>query len=229
MTSRRSRATLRPGRLAAIVLCAICLAASHAEEPARSTGPGVSAPALVPARPYWPELTVAQRQALAPLADDWERLDLQTKKKWVEIAKRYPTMQPDEQARTRDRMREWARLTPEQRRVARDSFARMRAMPPEQRAEMLRKYQELPDAKKQALATEGRVAKPLIVPRPMPAAAPVPRRAQIREGTKVSNPAIAAQKSASPVVRPAPPKPAPPASAPTTAPSVPAAAAAPTS
>jgi hypothetical protein len=222
---RSLRLTLRSSLGLTAMVGALAFAASvQAQEAARTTATAATTtttststtPPLKPARPYWPELTPAQRQALAPLSEDWERLDFQTKKKWVEIANRYPKMQPDEQARTRDRMREWALLTPEQRRVARDSYARIRAMPPEQRAEILRKYQELPDEKRQALATEGRAVKPLVVPKPMPAA-PVSRRLQIREGASVRNPAVAAQKSASPVaapVQPTAPKAVPPAAAP---------------
>ena len=166
-------------------------------------------PALRPEHPYWLELPASQRTALAPLVDDWERLDFQTKKKWVEIANRYPRMQPDEQARTQERMREWALLTPDQRRVARDSFARIHALPPEQRADLLRKYDELPPEKKKALANQAQVSKALVVPKPntlLPAAT-VTRRAQIREGVKVRNPALAAAKSASPIIAPAVPKP----------------------
>lgn len=155
-----------------------------------------SAPAFKPARPYWIELTVVQRQALAPLSDDWERLDGQTKKKWVEIANRYPKMKPGVQQHTQQRMREWALLTPEQRRVARDSFARVRAMPPEKRAEMLQKYRALPDEKKHELATQSQATKMLVVPKPH--ATPSSRRVQIREGAKLGNPAIAAQKATAP-------------------------------
>ncbi|MEO8936564.1 MAG: DUF3106 domain-containing protein [Burkholderiaceae bacterium] len=155
-----------------------------------------SAGLLKPARPYWIELTGEQRRALAPLAEDWERLDVQTKKKWIEIGNRYPKMNPDEQSRTQQRLREWALLTPDQRRVARDSFARVRAMNPEQRADMLRKYHALPPEKRQALTKEGRANKVIVVPKP--STVPVPRRVQIREGAKVRNPALAAQKSTNP-------------------------------
>jgi hypothetical protein len=226
---RRLRTMSRPLRCLAVALALVAVEAYGAEPPRAASA---TSPLLVPARPYWPELTVAQRQALAPLTEDWERLDVQTKKKWVEIANRYPKMRPDEQARTSERMREWALLTPEQRRVARDSFARIRAMPPEQRAEILRKYQELPPERKQALTTEGQATKPLVVPKQMAAPAQVPRRTQIREGAKVGNPAVAAQKSASPMAAPphvdqsrppapaSPPSPAaPPAAAPATPPS----------
>ncbi len=201
MRKRRLRVAAFIGLLASALSLASPLRAADA--PSRDSptvrsiaGPAVppasTTPALKPARPYWIELTVAQRQALAPLSDDWERLDGQTKKKWVEISNRYPKMKPDEQQHTQERMREWAMLTPEQRRVARDSFARVRAMPPEQRAEMLRKYRELPDEKKHELATQSQ-AKMLVVPKPQ--ATPSARRVQLSEGAKVKNPALAAQKA----------------------------------
>ncbi len=199
---RRLRVAASIGFLA--VASALALPVHAADTAAKATAPVItsSAPAFKPARPYWLELTVAQRQALAPLSDDWERLDGQTKKKWVEIANRYPKMNPEEQQHTQQRMREWALLTTEQRRVARDSFARVRAMPPEQRAEMLRKYRELPDEKKHELATQSRATKMILVPKPQPT--PPSRRGQIVEGAKVKNPALAAQKAAAPRASTAP-------------------------
>ncbi len=204
---RRLRMSPLPVSLALVLAAGASTTACavRAEEPpssALATQGATAAPtSSKPVRPYWIELTVAQRDALAPLAEDWERLDLQTKKKWVEISNRYPRMNPDEQGRTQQRMREWALLTPEQRRVARDTFARVRSMNPEQRAEMLRKYQELPPEKRQALASEGHAAKVLVVPKRMPA--PVPRRVEVSEGAKMRNPAIAAQKNANPLTAPA--------------------------
>jgi Protein of unknown function (DUF3106) len=199
MTTRRKHG-LRPARWFVAGAAVLGFFIARAEEPKKA--PPVPAPASAvayhPARPYWVELTLAQRDALAPLAEDWERLDIQTKRKWVEIANRYPRMKPEEQAHTRERMREWAQLTPEQRRVARDSYARIRAMPPEERAEMLRKYQELTPEAREKLAHQGLAAKPLVVPRPQTTASPSPQRNQLREGTKDRNPAIAAQKRQNP-------------------------------
>ena len=203
MTSRGARAS-RAGACALLALGAVGVSVGAPLEPARSAATATPSPArLQPARPYWIELTTAQREALAPLSQDWERLDLQTKMKWVEIANRYPRMNPDEQARTQQRMREWALLTPDQRRVARDSFARIRQMNPEQRADLLRKYRELPAEKRQALVTQGQANKAIVVPKPP--TTPVPRRTELNEGAKVRNPAIAAQKAASPLVAPARP------------------------
>ena len=197
MRKRRLRVAASIGLCASalsftLVLPLRAIGAPSAESSASKTS-ATSSVAPRPARPYWIELTIAQRQALAPLTDDWERLDGQTKKKWVEIANRYPKMKPEEQQHTQERMREWALLTPEQCRVARDSFARVRAMPPEQRAEMLRKYQELPEEKKHELASQSQATKILVVPKPQ--ATPSSRRAQLSEGAKLTNPAVAAQKA----------------------------------
>ena len=165
-----------------------------AQERPKANAVSAAPAAAVPktARPYWVELSVAQREALAPLAGEWERLDSQHKKKWVEIAGRYPKMKPEEQQHTQDRMREWATLTPEQRRIARDSFARVQALPPEKRAEMLQKYRELPPEKKEALAAEGQATKALVTNKAT--IRPSTRRSQIREGAKEPNPAMAVQK-----------------------------------
>ncbi len=203
MTAGRKRRLLAVGRVAFAVAATACGLVASGQPSARSTA--TSAAPFQPARPYWPELTIPQRAALAPLVTDWEHLDAQTKKKWVEIANRYPRMKPEEQSHAQERMREWAALTPDQRRVARDSFARIRALPPEARADVLRKYRELPPEKREALTQQSVRNKALIVPRaPVPTpAVTLARRAQIREGARVPNPAIAAAKSASPVVAPA--------------------------
>ena len=202
MRKRRLRVATSIGLLAVAAALALPHHAADAAPPDPAAAKAITpvttstTPAFRPARPYWLELTVTQRQSLAPLSDDWERLDGQTKKKWVEIANRYPKMNPEEQQHAQQRMREWALLTPDQRRVARDSFARVRAMPPEQRAEMLRKYRELPDEKKHELAIQSQATKMILVPKPQPT--PPSRRGQIAEGAKVKNPALAAQKAAAP-------------------------------
>ena len=196
MSAGRKRRLRVAAWIAAMALTlALPVRAAHVllTQPATTRSIPTSTPAFRPARPYWLELTAAQRQALAPLSDDWERLDSQTKKKWLEIAHRYPKMRPEEQQHTQQRMREWALLTPEQRTVARDTFARVRAMPPERRAEMLRKYRELPDTKRHELASEGRATRMLVVPKSHRIHAA--RRVQLSEGAKVKNPALAAQKA----------------------------------
>lgn len=95
-----------------------------------------------PAKPAWTELTVVQRQVLAPLSGEWEALDTVRRKKWVAIADRYPKMKPQEQQRLQERMKAWAALTPEQRRVAREKYQTVKKLPPEKRQDVKQKWQQ---------------------------------------------------------------------------------------
>lgn len=192
---------------ACVFLLSIALSAD-AQGQANSVAPVASTPSMrvpavhvaKPAQPIvasvsgkqdWNELTAAQRQALSPLAGDWGQLDAARRKKWLEIARRYPAMKPDEQQRTQQRMREWILLTPEQRRTARDSYVRAHALPPEKRAELLQKYQQLPEEKKQQLAAEAKAHKSVIRAKPeVTHQGPIPSKAQIREGSKQKVPGL---------------------------------------
>ena len=173
-----------------------------------------------PTRPAWKELTPAQQSVLAPLVNDWETLETPRKHKWLEVAARFPTMKADEQQRSQERMREWVRLTPEQRRVARDSYARVQSLPPEKRAELLERYQQLPDDKKHQLTVEGKTNKTLTPAKPaskLPPPQPVPSKAQIRQGAAApvpGRPATAATPKALASQPDAAPSPAAPPAAP---------------
>lgn len=90
----------------------------------------------------WTDLSVAERQVLAPLEKDWSQFDEVRKRKWQGIARRYPTMTPDEQQRVQSRMRDWAALTPEQRAKAREQYRTMQQIPPEKRETLKQKWQE---------------------------------------------------------------------------------------
>jgi hypothetical protein len=134
----------------------------------------------------WSQLSDPQRQALAPLESDWESIDATGRKKWLTIARNYPKMSPDAQQRAQLQMREWARTTPEQRRVARDSYSRLKALSPAERAELLEKYQALPDEKKQELAAGNRTHKKLVPHQPTPAE--TPKHEQSGSGVKAPGP-----------------------------------------
>ncbi len=165
-------------------------------------------PALAqPAKTFWNELSATQKQALAPLSADWETLERQRKLKWLEVANRYPGMKPEEQQRSQERMREWTRLTPEQRRVARDTYARVQTLPPEKRAELLEKYQNLPEEKKRQLEAESKSTKSLTPVKPpskqLPPQ-PTPNNAQIRQGVALGMPKPPAPSAGAVPVQPAP-------------------------
>jgi len=109
----------------------LCIALSAvAAQPAKQT--------TKPVRPAWSELTAAQQQVLAPLAEDWNNLDATRRKKWVTIANRYPKMKPAEQQRLQKRMKDWAALTPAQREAARKRYTKLT---PEQRREMRKQWE----------------------------------------------------------------------------------------
>jgi hypothetical protein len=127
-------------------------AASTAPKPAASKKPPSRATRSKVTRPYWNDLTPAQRDALAPVAAEWDKLGSFRKKKWLELANRYATMSPEEQSRMQQRMRDWVKLSPEQRREARQSYNRVRKLTPEQRSAQWEHYQQLPEEKKKELA-----------------------------------------------------------------------------
>jgi hypothetical protein len=117
----------------------------RAAPPAASSTPNV-------AKPAWKDLSPAQRDALAPLANDWDKFERNRKLKWLDVANKYPQLSPESQKRLHERMVEFVKLTPEQRRTARTNFQRAYELPMEQRQSLVQQYQELPPEKKQALA-----------------------------------------------------------------------------
>jgi len=201
----------RCGAAALLLALASWIHPGLAQTPAVPTAkPAVAPPkpALAqPAKPSWNELSAAQKQALAPLSADWETLERQRKLKWLEVANRYPGMKPEEQQRSQERMREWTGLTPEQRRVARDTYARVQTMPPEKRAELLEKYQNLPEEKKRKLAAESKSTKSLTPVKPpskqLPQQ-PTPNNAQIRQGVALGMPKPPAPSAGAVPAQPAP-------------------------
>lgn len=113
-------------------------------------------------QPKWSELSLEQKQILAPLSRDWDGMEAFRKKKWLGIAKRYPTMAPEEQARVQRRMQDWAGLTPEQRTQARTQYKNLKTVPPVKKENLRQKweqYKELPDEEKKRLA-EKAVSRP---------------------------------------------------------------------
>lgn len=131
-------------------------------------GPVVAAPTSVPLitppQPRWGELSVPQKQILAPLAEDWDAMESYRRRKWLGIAHRYPNMTPDEQQRTQERMKEWAKLTPEQRSAARNQFQEINRLPPEKKQSVKEQweiYANLPEEEKarlKALAAQQQAA-----------------------------------------------------------------------
>jgi hypothetical protein len=142
-----------PAVVVALTL-ALLASVSHAQAPAPSATRATPSKAAAPSasKPTWKELSPAQREALAPLANDWDTFERNRKLKWLDVANKYPQLSPDSQKRLHERMVEFVKLTPEQRRTARTNFQRAYELPMEQRQSLVQQYQELPAEKKQALA-----------------------------------------------------------------------------
>jgi hypothetical protein len=118
--------------------------------------PNASSPRAGVAQPVstkaWSELSVAQQQALKPLAADWNSLDEARKRKWLAVSKNFNTMPPAEQAKLHSRMREWVALTPNQRTQARLNFAETTKVPADEKLAKWQAYQALSPDEKSRLA-----------------------------------------------------------------------------
>ena len=140
--------------------------------------------------PNWTQLTVQQKQVLAPLQSEWDSLDKDRRNKWLRIADRYPRMSAEEQQRVQTRMKQWTDLTPEQRRRARERYQRLQNISPKQRQGLKEKwleYESLPEAEKKRLKESNK-----------------PRRLDRGKGTRSASP-----KPAQPKKEPVSPAPEP--------------------
>lgn len=127
-----------------------------------------SSAAPTASRPLWRDLTSDQQEALAPLQPQWDTLEPERKRKWLELAARYPQLSPEGKQRFHERLPGFANLTPQQRNTARDNFRKAYELPLEKRQSVVEQYRQLPDDKKQELATQAK--KPAEAPRRTPRA-----------------------------------------------------------
>jgi len=103
-------------------------------------------------KPAWNELTPAQQQALAPLANEWNKMEPARREKWLAISAKYAAMSAPEQARLQERMRDWIKLTPVQRRAVRENYTRAKKLDAEKKSAQWKQYQQLSDEQKKKLA-----------------------------------------------------------------------------
>jgi len=139
-------------RLAVLAAAASLLAAAVVAPVAAFAGAASSAAAADASGPRWSELSAAQRQVLAPLANDWNSIDSRGKERWLGVAGRFPNMPAEERQRANQRMVEWSHMTPAQRTQARMNFQETRDVSKEEREARWKAYQALPDDKKRELA-----------------------------------------------------------------------------
>ena len=119
-----------------------------------SAGAGVKTAAT---SPDWSQLTVAQQQALAPLALTWKTgMSEPQKRKWIEISKNFSGLAPEAQATLHSRMTQWVALSPQERAQARLNFGKTnelaKQLTPEEKKAQWETYQALPAEERQRLA-----------------------------------------------------------------------------
>jgi len=107
---------------------------------------------LAEPKPFWNELTPAQKQALAPLAGTWGSISEAQKRKWLALSANYPKMAPADQAVLHSRMTEWVAMSPQQRTQARLNFAEAKRIPADDKKAKWEAYQALPPEEKSKLA-----------------------------------------------------------------------------
>lgn len=90
----------------------------------------------------WRSLSVAQQEALAPLAQQWDTLPEVQQHRLLKTAKRYSHLTPDQKQRFRDRLTVWSKLTPEQRRAAREKYRAFKKVPAEKREQVKQMVQQ---------------------------------------------------------------------------------------
>lgn len=110
----------------------------------------------LPGRPLWMDLTEAQQQALAPLAQLWPTMNEPHKRKWLAVSQNFSQLSNEEQATVQGRMREWAALSPQQRSVARLNYADAKQLLQDDKKAKWEAYQALsPEAKQKLAAQQG--------------------------------------------------------------------------
>lgn len=139
--------------LTAQLLAALGGTYGHATVQAQTTNTQTASP-NASARPHWKDLTLAQQQALTPLAQLWPTMTEPHKRKWLAISQNFAQLSSDEKSIVQGRMREWAALSPQQRTLARLNFADVKQLPQDEKRTKWEAYQALSPEAKQKLATQ---------------------------------------------------------------------------
>lgn len=106
------------------------------------------------APPHWSDLTPAQQNALAPLAQSWNTLGETHRRKWILLSQNFAALPTAEKEKLYARMGEWASLSAQQRNQARQNFAATARLDPGNKKAQWEAYQALSDEEKQRLAAK---------------------------------------------------------------------------
>lgn len=132
--------------------------------------PPVAGSANASPKGKWKELTLAQQQALEPLAPHWSSLSEGQKNKWLTISKNFANLPDYEKSTMHSRMAEWATLTPQQRIQARLNFGETNRLPQVEKKAQWEAYQSLTEEEKRKLAAAQQTPIMGAAPAPKPAA-----------------------------------------------------------
>lgn len=90
------------------------------------------------AKQSWPSLTINQREALAPIAQQWDTLPEMQQKRLLFTTKGFHKLSPAKKQLFHNRLVEWSKLTPEQRNRVREKYKAFKKISPEKREEVKR-------------------------------------------------------------------------------------------
>lgn len=119
----------------------------------------------------WGALSAAQRDTLAPLAEQWGQMDAASRDTWALIATRYAQLPAAEQQRLRERMKDWAQLSPAERQRVHQGYQAAQRLSAAERQAKWERYQALSPERRQALqeravARRSAASAPASAPRP---------------------------------------------------------------
>jgi len=159
------------GLAAGLVLsCVVCAQAAQSS----FSAPGAQLPPVnatpSAAKGKWNELTLAQQQALEPLAPHWATLSEGQRNKWLAISRNFSTLPEYEKSTMHSRMAEWATLTPQQRIQARLNFGETNRLPQVEKKAQWQAYQSLSEDEKRKLGAAQQSTTMGAAPAPKPAA-----------------------------------------------------------
>jgi hypothetical protein len=158
--------------------------------------PIISTPSASATKTSWKNLSIEEKNALAPLANEWDKMDVTRQKKWLGVAHKYSNMKPEEQQRVQERIKTWVKMTPEQRMSVRENFANTSKKSPEQKSAQWQQYQKLSEEDKMKFANQAKAKKSITTIQPE-SKRTTPVLAPIKKGPIPTNPSSASTSTAS--------------------------------
>src|SRR6185312_10186226 len=110
--------------------------------------PALHAQAAPPAPVAWNSLTPAQRDVLAPLAQEWNTMPPHRQQHMLEKSEQWVNLPPAKREQARENQRLFRQLPPGQREQLHAAYQRFQQLPPERRAQLMRQWHAMPPAQR---------------------------------------------------------------------------------